>query len=240
MTNPIPFFAPDFFATRDVILPRLQKFARTVVQRLTLDNPGKVFDALITDLTAHYEALFGSIMATDAGISLRRSSAQLMWGALADLQHQLEEDKELLNYKSKKTPAIGKAFFPNGRKEYAQVSLLTADLLLKRVSTAATTHAKTLGVDFDASLYTGFYATFKEARDGTGAGDEQSAKARAAAETHRADLTARLSDAAKLVAAQFLRDEARCAAYFPVGLLQAPAPAHKTKATKATAATPAA
>ena len=99
--------------------------------------------------------------------------------------------------------------------------------------------AKALGADFDATLYTGFYAAFKAARTGTGAGDEQSAKARAAAETHRADLTARLSDAAKLVAAAFLRDEARCAAYFPVGLLQAPAPAKPAKAANATAAAPA-
>lgn len=42
---------------------------------------------------------------------------------------------------------------------------------------------------------------------------------------NRADLTARFTDAAKLVAAQFLRAEARCAAYFPTGLLLAPAPA---------------
>ena len=227
MTNPTPFFAPDFFDTRDVTLPRLQKFARAVVQRLTLDNPGKVFDALVADLTAHYEALFGDITATDAGISQRRGSAQLMWGALADLQHQLEADEDLIKYKSKKTPAIRTAFFPNKRKEYSNATLLTADKLLERASNAATTYAKTLGADFDATLYTGFYATFKEARADTGAGDEQSAKARAAAETHRTDLTARLTDAAKLVASQFLRAEARAAAYFPVGLLQAPAPAAK-------------
>ena len=225
MVNPTPFFAPDFFATKDVSLPRLQKYARAVVQRLALDNPGQVFDALIADLTAYYEALFGSIVATDGGISQRRGSAQLMWGALADLQHQLEEDEDLIKYKGKKTPTLRTAFFPNGRKEYAQATLLDADKLLERVSTAATTHAKTLGADFDATLYTGFYATFKAARAGTGAGDEQSAKARAAAESHRADLTARLTDAAKLVAAQFLRDEARASAYFQVGLLQAPAPA---------------
>ena len=229
MTNPTPFFAPDFFDTRDVTLPRLQKFARAVVQRLALDNSGKAFDALMADLTTHYEALFGDITATDAGISQRRSSAQGMWGALADLQHQLEEDEALIKYKGKKMPAIRTAFFPNKRTEYSDATLLTADKLLARASTAATTHAKTLGADFDASRYTGFYAAFKDARDGTGAGDEQSAKARAAAETHRADLTARLSDAAKLVAAQFLRDEARAAAYFPTGLLQAPAAAVKAK-----------
>ena len=42
---------------------------------------------------------------------------------------------------------------------------------------------------------------------------------------HRSDLIGRLSDAVKLVAAQFLRDDARCAASFRVGLLQAPAAA---------------
>ncbi len=225
MLNPTPFFAPDYFATTDVTLPRLQKFSLDAIQRLTLDNPSGVFTALVADLTTAYTALFGAVTATDAGISQRRTNAQQMWGALADLQHQLEADEALIDYKSKKTPAIHTAFFPNGRYEYSRASLLTADLLFARAQAAATTHAKALGADFDAAPYATFYTAFKEARDGTGAGDEHSAKARAEAQHHRADLTGRLTDATKLVAAQFLRDEARCAAYFRVGLLQAPAAA---------------
>ena len=223
MLNPHPIFAPDYFATKDVTLLRLQKLSLDVMQRLALDNPGGVFAALVADLTAHNTALFGSLSATDAGISQRRTGAQQMWGALADLQHRLEADEALIDYKSQKTPAIRTAFFPNGRQEYSQATLLTADLLFTRAQTAAAAHAKALGADFDAAPYAAFYTAFRAGRDDTGAGDEQSAKARAAAQAHRADLTARLSDAVKLVAAQFLRDEARCAAYFRVGLLQAPA-----------------
>ena len=225
MLNPAPFFAADYFATSDVTLPRLQKFSLDVVQRLTLDNPGGVFAALVADLTAYHTALFGAMSATDAGISQRRTSAQIMWGALADLQHRLEEDEALIDYKSKKNPAIRLAFFPNDRTEYSKASLLTADLLFGRAQTAATTHAKALGTDFDPAPYAAYYAAFKAGRDGTGAGDEQSAKARAEAQHHRDDLTHRLTDAVKLVAAQFPRDEARATAYFRVGLLQAPAPA---------------
>ena len=228
MLNPTPFFAPDYFATTDVTLPRLQKFALSVIQRLTLDNPDGAFTALVADLTAYYTALFGAISAGDAGTSQRRTGAQVMWGAIADLQHRLEEDEDLIAYKSKKTPAIATAFFPNGRYEYSRATLLTADVLFQRAQTAATTHAKALGADFDPAPYAAFYAAFKAGRDGTGAGDEQSAKARAHAQSHRQDLTLRLSDAVKLVAAQFPRDEARAAAYFRVGLLQAPAPASPT------------
>ncbi|MBF9221453.1 hypothetical protein [Hymenobacter ruricola] len=230
MLNPTPYFAADYFGTRDVTLPRLQKFALSVIQRLGLDNPDQVFDPLIKDLTTHYESLFGSITAADAGISQRRSSAQKMWGALADLQDRLEEDEDLIDYKSKKNPAIRLAFFPTNRTEYVDATLLTADKLFERAKNAASTYAKALGPEFDPTLYAGFYAAFKAGRDGTGAGDEQSAKARAAAQHHRDDLTHRLTDAVKLVAAQFPRDEARAAAYFPVGLLQAPtAPAAPTE-----------
>ena len=225
MLNPTPFFSADYFATTDVTLPRPQKFSLDVIQRLTLDNPNAAFGALITDLTTYHTALFGSMTSTDAGISQRRSSAQQMWGALADLQHQLEEDEDLIDYKSKKNPAIRLAFFPNGRTEYSKASLLTADLLFQRAATAAATHATALGADFEPALYAGFYTAFKAGRDGTGAGDEQSAKARAEAQHHREALTLRLTDAVKLVAAHFLRDEARATAYFRVGLLQAPAPA---------------
>jgi hypothetical protein len=221
MLDPTPFFAPDFFGTRDVTLPRLQKFSVDVVTRLAQDNPGGVFTALVADLTAHHAALFGAQAAADAGTSQRRTAAQQMWGALADLQHQLDEDKELLDYKATKTPAIRQAFFPNGRKEYAQATLLTAELLLERAATAAATHAKALGADFDASLYAGFRAAFRAGRTDTGQGDEQNAKARAQAQNHRQALTQRLTDAVKLVAAQFLRDEARAAAYFRTELLQA-------------------
>jgi hypothetical protein len=81
MLNPAPFFSADYFATQDVTLPRLQKFSVDVIQRLTLDNPGipvGVFTALIQDLTTHHTALFGAVVAADAGLSQRRGSAQAM------------------------------------------------------------------------------------------------------------------------------------------------------------------
>ena len=240
MLNPTPFFAPDYFATTDVTLPRLQKFSLDVQQRLALDNPGGAFDALVADLTAFHGALFGSMADADAGTSQRRTGAQQMWGALADLQQQLEEDEALIKYKSQKTPAIRLAFFPNGRTEYSKASLLTAELLFVRAETAAVAHANALGADFDPAPYAGFHAAFKAGRDGTGAGDEHSAKARAAAQQHRHDLTLRLTDAVKRVAAEFPRDEARCAAYFRGSLLQAPAATSSAApATPAAPSTPA-
>jgi|GEM_PF-2247708 len=223
MLNPTPFFAADYFATRDVTLGRLQKFTVDVITRLTEDNPGQVFDALLTDLTALHTALFGAQASADAGLSQRSTAAQQMWGALADLQAQLEADEELLRYKAKKTPALLADFLPHGRYEYTRATLATAELLLHRAATAAATHAPALGSDFDASRYAGFLQAFRAAREATGQGDEQAAKARAAATTHRQDLTLRLTDAVKLVAAHCLRDEARAAAYFRLELLLAPA-----------------
>ena len=225
MLNPTPFFAADYFATRDVTLPRLQKFSVDVITRLAADNPGQVFDVLVKDLRASHTALFGAMTGVDQGISERRTAAQLMWGALTDLQQQLADDEALIKYKSRKAPALTAAFFPNGRREYANASLLTAELLLSRAATAAATHAKTLGADFDPAPYAGFLKDFLAGREGTGSGDEQSAKARAEAQHHRQDLTLRLTDAVKLVAAQFPRDEARARAFFRMELLSAPAAA---------------
>ena len=221
MTNPTPFFDHDFFETADVTLARLQKFTRSVIQRLTLDNPGGTFDQLIADLTTYYEALFGSMADADAGIGQRRGAAEQMWGALADLQDALEEDEDLIDYKNKKNPGLRAAFFPNERYEYSRASLLTADLLFTRAVNAATTHAAALGPEFDGARYAAFYAAFKVARLATGAGDEQTDKARAEAHNQRTTLTERLTDAVKLVAALFLRDEARCGAYFRFELLTA-------------------
>jgi hypothetical protein len=224
MLDPTPFLAADYYATRDVTLARLQKYTVDVILRLTEDNPDQVFTPLIQDLTTYHTDLFGTQASADAGLSHRQTEAQKMWGALADLQDQLEDDEELLRYKARKTPAILTDFLPHGRTEYTNASLLTAELLLARAATAAATHAKTLGEEFDASRYAGFHQAFLDGRKGTGKGDEQTAKARAAATTHRQDLTERLTDAVKLVAAQFLCDEARATAYFRVGLLQAPNP----------------
>ena len=225
MTNPTPFFDRDFFETKDVSLSRLQKFTRDVIQRLTLDNPGGVFDPLIADLTAYYEALFGSLTDADAGIGQRRGAAGQMWGAIADMQDALEDDEDLINYKNQKNPGLRAAFLPNNREEYGRATLLTADMLFTRLVNASAAHAAALGPDFDAGRYATLYATFKAARATTGAGDEQTAKARAEARNQRITLTERLTDAVKLVAAQFLRDEARCRAYFRFELLQAPAAA---------------
>ncbi len=225
MTNPTPFFDHDYFETRDVTLARLQKFSLDVVQRLGLDNPGGAFTGLVADLTGFHTALFGSMAAADAGIAQRRGSAQQMWGALADLQQQLEDDEALIDYKDKKHPGLRLAFFPNGREEYSRASLLTADLLFNRAAAAAQAHAAVLGAEFDAARYGTLYTAFKAGRGNTGAGDEQSAKARAEAQGQRTALTERLTDAVKLVAAQFLRDPARCAAFFRFELLSAGTPA---------------
>ena len=92
-------------------------------------------------------------------------------------------------------------------------------MLLTRAEKAALAHVKMLGPEFDPVLYTRMYTAFKAGRDDIGTGDEQSAQA------HRSDLTSRLSNTVELVATQFLCDEARCAAYLRVGLLQAPAAA---------------
>ena len=229
MLTPTPFFAPDFFATDDVTLPRLQKFTVDVITRLTQNNPGGVFTALAADLQAAHDDLFGAVARADQGTSARRTAAQLMWGAIHDAQHQFEADEDLLEYKAKKTPAIHADFFPNGRQEYGRATLLTAELLLSRLATAAATHATVLGTDFDATLYAGYLQAFLDGRDGTGQGDEQTAKNRAAAQGHRTALTLRLTDAVKLVDAQWLRDEARAAAYFRTSLLQAPATATPKK-----------
>ena len=221
MTNPTPFFDRDFFETADVTLSRLQKFTREVILRLTLDNPGGTFAALIADLTAYYEALFGSLVDADAGIGQRRGAAAQMWGAIADMQEAVEADEDLIGYKNKKTPGVLAAFLPNNREEYSRASLLTADLLFTRLVQASATYAAALGPEFDATRYATFYATFKAARTATGAGDEQSAKARAEAKNQRTTLTERLTDAVKLVAAAFLRDEPRCRAFFRFELLTA-------------------
>jgi hypothetical protein len=221
MLTPTPFFAPDFFATDDVTLPRLQKFTVDVITRLTHDNPGGVFTALAADLQVAHDDLFGAVVLADQGTSQRRTAAQAMWGAIHDAQHQLAADEDLLDYKARKTPAIRTDFLPNGRREYGRATLLTAELLLSRLATAAATHAPVLGTDFDAPRYAGYLQAFLAGRDGTGQGDEQAAKSRAAAQAHRTTLTLRLTDAVKLVAAHWLRDEARAAAYFRMSLLRA-------------------
>lgn len=231
MLNPTPFFDIDYFETKDVTLKRLQKFSLSAIQRLGLDNPGGVFTTLVSDLTTLHTDLFGSMVEADAGIATRRSQAQRMWGAIAKLQDQLEIDEPLIDFKSKqsKNPHLRTAFFPNNREEYSRASLLTADLLFTRAQEAALAHAAALGADFKAGLYTEFYDEFKAARAGTGAGDEQTDKARAAATNQRDALTQRLTDAVKLVAAQFLRDEARCRSFFRFELLSGGEPADDDK-----------
>lgn len=220
MINPTLFFDHDYFETNDVILRRLKKFSLAAILRLEADNPNGVFNALTADLRSRHDALFGTMLSTDAGISKRRGHAAMMWQAIEGLQDALSDDEALIEYKTKKLPLLSAAFFPNGRNEYTRATLETADLLFQRVVNAATTHAAALGADFDAPRYTALYEQFKAGRQGTGEGDEQSAKARAEGVSVRDQLTQRLTDAVKLVAAQFLRDEARCAAYFPFYLLQ--------------------
>ena len=87
-------------------LSRLQKNAADVRLRLGLDNLGGVFIPLCLGHRS-------PPMPASAYVPHRHLSD--VWGAPADPQHQLNEDKDRLNYKSRKTPTIRQNFFPNGR-----------------------------------------------------------------------------------------------------------------------------
>ena len=125
MLNPTPFFAADYFATRDVTLDRRQKFTVDVITRLTQDNPGRAFDALTQDLTTLHTDLFGAQASTDASLSQRSTAAQLMWGALAHLRAQLEADEELLRYNPRRAdrlPASRPHRVPPGHPGYGRAA----------------------------------------------------------------------------------------------------------------------
>lgn len=141
----------------------LRKFAEIHLQRLSADNPGGIFTALIGATTAAYQAYFGAIVDEATRAAIQKAMTLRMNDVLDDFLEAVRRQEGRIRAEYGKESAEYAEFYPQGVMEYNEASLANIEGLMLRYAQAAERHLAQLGQTF-VDTFQDFHAAFRAAR----------------------------------------------------------------------------
>lgn len=162
MLNIINFFKILFDTVRISDL-NLRKFCEDNLQRTIANNPGGIYNGLITDTTTAYNGYYGAIIDEDARTAVKEGSTIAMNNAMENFQDNVSQKEGIIRGTYGKDSPTYQEFFPYGLTEYSNANLQGVGVLMDRMVTASTAHQVELGLDF-VTLFTNLRDTFNTAR----------------------------------------------------------------------------
>lgn len=130
----------DLYDDRELIDSRLRAFADDHLIRLANNNPGNVYDPLITATTTVYTAYYGSMTNEAVKEAITEGLTIATDNAAKAVIAKLSSQQNLVAYNFGKDSTIYQEFFPLGMDEYHQARIDDLGTLLDRYIAAATTH----------------------------------------------------------------------------------------------------
>lgn len=219
MIELVKFFRILFLSER-ISVDRLKNFTEDHIQRLTANNPGGIFTAILTAVTTAYNNYFGDMSSKSLNLAVQEGKTQAMKESRDALLKQLSDNEKLVAYTYKDNKPAYEEFYPLGTTEYRNASLSQLETISGRYKEVLAAHATDFTTGF-VTAYNTVQATFVANRAA-----QQAAFGNVAAE--RSDLTAtRTALATQLtanvltIALQYLGDESKAAEYFNQGILNA-------------------
>ncbi|WP_353567806.1 hypothetical protein [Haloferula sargassicola] len=209
------------FTDRAISNTELQKFAEDHLAKLAAANDEGIWDALLTDGSAAYEAYFGGLTDASLRMALQKAATQTMNSRWAEFVKWMTTRGEArVKDRAEKPSAVYTEFFPLGLSEYHSATVPQGQTLVNRAKASAATHAALLGADFKAKVdeladgYLSAREVQMERKGGRadGRGDRDAAKAA---------LQDRLF-VNLLTLAMATKDPAKCAIFFDQSLLENP------------------
>lgn len=153
----------NHFDTREISDDNMRKFSETNLDRMISNNPGGIYDTLITNTTTVYNDYFGAITDEDVKAAIKEGSTIAMNNAMEEFKLTVSQKEGIIRGTYGKDSPTYQEFFPHGLTEYSKASLENVPTLMSRMVTSATTHQADLGVDF-VTLFTTLESTFTTAR----------------------------------------------------------------------------
>ena len=149
----------NHFDTDKISDNNLRKFAEDQIQRMISNNPGGIYNQLITNTTAAYNGYFGSITNEDTKTAIKEGATIGMNTAMKAFQDAASQKEGTIrgNYGAKS--ATYQEFYPHGITEYTKANLGNVNTLMDRMVKAATAHAADLGAPF-VTLFTNLQNDF--------------------------------------------------------------------------------
>lgn len=126
----------------------MQKFAEDTIQRTTANNPGGIYDTLITDTVTQYTGYFGALSDKSTQKAVLESKTLSMENSLQTFKSFVSRQEGLIRSKWGKDAPEYQEFYPQGITEYTNATLSTVEVLMSRYKNAAAEHSADLGVPF--------------------------------------------------------------------------------------------
>jgi hypothetical protein len=153
------------FSDKRIINVRLANFANDCLNRLTNNNSGGSYTDLINLLTPTAQALDNELGQVATALSMQKSKTSTVNNVIDDFRKRMSDLNGVIAHKlgGFDKPAFLE-FYPQGITEYSKASKPKMPILMKRIKTAATAHAATLGADIATELQA-FEPAFENARN---------------------------------------------------------------------------
>ncbi len=147
MTNLEVYFSNAFQIGR-VSNPRLQKFAEDNIQRMSTNNPGGIYNTLISDTTSSYTGYFGALADKALQKAVLEAKTVDMDDKLQIFKSFVSRQEGLIRSKWGKDAPEYQEFYPQGVTEYTNATLATVEVIMNRYVKSCVKYSADLGVPF--------------------------------------------------------------------------------------------
>lgn len=162
MINLKTFFI-NHFDTKDISDDTLKEFTQKNLTSMSENNPGSIYDTLITDTTQAYTNYFGAMTDEATKIAIKEGKTVTMNTKLQAFKDFVSRQEGLIRSKWGTDAAEYQEFYPQGISEYTQATLASIEQIMDRFKNAATTYQADLGAQFLTDVTT-LSDEFKAAR----------------------------------------------------------------------------
>jgi hypothetical protein len=217
-------FYSNVFSAANITDARLQNFVRLLIETLTLNNPGNIFDADILAITNGYTAYFGNYIAKGVDAAESASSTITIDDATTSFVDGTRSKYSLIESVYSKGSAIYKQFFPKGLTEFSRITRINVLSVSHRMTVKSAQYQATLGGAPFAALFAGYESVISAAITNQNQSKGNLKTTRGSVKTSRLPVETACLVGMYSVGKAFAADFVKCNTYFDFGLLYSDVP----------------
>jgi hypothetical protein len=208
------------FLSMQLSRERLKLFTEDHIQKLTANNPGGIFTAILTAVTNAYTAYYGDLSNEAVLDAVKQGKTVAMNASRDAVEKYIREGEKLIAYTYRNNKPVYEEFYPQGMTEYYKADLPTFGTIADRFKSALTTHAADFTPVFVAD-YNTVYTTFTSNRTAQLLAFGNLGGEREELATTKEDLAKQLTTNLLTIALEYVGDEDKADVYFNQGILNA-------------------
>ena len=203
----------NHFDTKEISDDNMRKFAEVHIQRLSANNGGGAFTAMITATTTAYTNYFGSMTDEATKSAVKEGLTITLNTAVETFKKAISQKEGIIRGNFDRGSSKYQEFFPLGVTEYTTATLANIEVLMQRFADMAATYEPELGPEFKDE-FIGYLNAFKDARTAQLQKIGEVSESKTDTTTKRDSVENELHKNLHSIAAMFPGDVDRCMDFF--------------------------